>query len=341
MERILECVPNFSEGNDNGIIAEIANEIETVAGVKLLDIDSGKATNRTVMTFAGNPDAVCEAAFRTIKKAAELIDMRMQKGEHPRFGVTDVCPLIPVSGLTMDEIVVYAHKLSARIGSELGIPIYNYEFAASETKRQNLAACRAGEYEGLPEKMKNPEWKPDFGPTEFNEQVAKTGAIALSARNFLVAYNVNLDTKSVKIAKAIAADIRESGRVVKDKNGNKKCILGILKNVKGIGWYLEDFDTVQLSYNLTNINVTSVHEVFEASCRCAKKYGTQVTGSELVGMIPLDEILSAGKYFLQKEKRYINYSQDEIVNFAVEKLGLNELKPFNPQEKIIEFALAT
>ena len=350
MKRILECVPNFSEGNNMHIIKQITNEVEAVEGIRLLDVDPGKATNRTVVTFVGEPEAVCEAAFRAVKKAAELIDMSKHKGEHPRFGATDVCPLVPVSGITMEEAVEFARKLSKRIGDELGIPVYNYEFAASEPKRRNLASCRAGEYEGLPKKLVDADWKPDFGPAEFNAVVAKTGAIAVSARNFLVAYNVNLNTTSTRWANAIAFDIREKGRVkregdsltgkiITDENGNPVFEPGLLKCVKGIGWFIEEFGIAQLSFNLTDITVTSMHEVFEAACQRAEARGLRVTGSELVGMIPLNSILDAGKYFLKKQRRSAGISDDEIIKIAVKSLGLDELKPFDPKEKIIEYVL--
>ena len=350
MKQILECVPNFSEGNNMDIIKQITNEIVSVDGVRLLDVDPGKATNRTVVTFVGSPNEVCEAAFRAVKKASELIDMSKHKGEHPRFGATDVCPLVPVSGLSMDETVEYARRLSKRIGDELGIPVYCYEFAANEEKRRNLASCRAGEYEGLPKKLMNPDWKPDFGPAEFNQHVTKTGATAVSARNFLVAYNVNLNTTSTRRANAIAFDIREKGRVkregntlngkiITDENGNPVFEPGMLKCVKGIGWYIEEFGVAQLSFNLTDITVTSVHEVFEAACQRAEARGLRVTGSELVGMIPLQSILDAGKYFLKKQERSVGISDAEIIKIAVKSLGLDELKPFDPKEKIIEYVL--
>ena len=350
MKKLIECVPNFSEGNNMEIIKQITNEIEAVEGIRLLDVDPGKATNRTVVTFVGQPDAVCEAAFRAVKKAGELIDMSKHKGEHPRFGATDVCPLVPVSGISMDETVEYAHLLSSRIGEELCIPVYNYEFAALEPKRKNLASCRAGEYEGLPKKLVDPNWKPDFGPAGFNDRVAKTGVTAVSARNFLVAYNVNLNTTSTRWANAIAFDIREKGRIkregdsltgkiINDENGDPVFEPGLLKCVKGIGWFIEEFGIAQLSFNLTDITVTSVHEVFEAACRRAEARGLRVTGSELVGMIPLNSILDAGKYFLKKQKRSVGISDDEIIKISVKSLGLDELKPFNPKEKIIEYVL--
>jgi glutamate formiminotransferase / formiminotetrahydrofolate cyclodeaminase len=350
MNQLIECVPNFSEGRNMEIINQITREIQSVDGVKLIDVDPGKATNRTVVTFVGPPEAVCEAAFRAVKKASELIDMRKHKGEHPRFGATDVLPLVPVAGITMEETVEYAKKLGKRIGEELEIPIYCYEFAASEEKRRNLASCRAGEYEGLPQKLVNPEWKPDFGPAAFNDQIAKTGATAVSARNFLIAYNVNLNTTSTRLANSIAFDIREKGRVkregntltgkpVKDENGNQVFEPGMLKGVKGIGWYIEEYGIAQLSFNITDITKTTMHQVFEAACERAAVRGIRVTGSELVGVIPLQAMLDAGKYFLKKQKRSTGISDDEILKIAVKSLGLDELAPFDPKKKIIEYLI--
>lgn len=350
MNQLIECVPNFSEGRNMEIINQITHEIQSVEGIKLIDVDPGKATNRTVVTFVGPPEAVCEAAFRAVKKASELIDMRKHKGEHPRFGATDVLPLIPVAGITMEETVEYAKRLGKRIGDELGIPIYCYEFAASEEKRRNLANCRAGEYEGLTQKLVNPEWKPDFGPAEFNDHIAKTGAIALSARNFLIAYNVNLNTTSTRRANSIAFDIREKGRVkregntltgkpLKDENGNQIFEPGMLKGVKGIGWYIEEYGIAQLSFNITDITKTTMHQVFEAACERAAVRGIRVTGSELVGVIPLQAMLDAGKYFLKKQKRSTGISDDEILKIAVKSLGLDELAPFDPKKKIIEYLI--
>ena len=350
MNRIIECVPNFSEGNNMDVINLIVNEIKSVNGVKVIDVDPGKATNRTVVTFVGTPEEVCEAAFRAVKKASELIDMSKHKGEHPRFGATDVLPLIPVKGITMEETIEYAHKLGKRIGDELGIPIYFYEFAATEEKRRNLANCRAGEYEGLPQKLQYPNWKPDFGPTEFNEVVRKTGAIALGARNFLIAYNVNLNTTSTRWANSIAYDIREKGRVkregntltgkiIKDELGNKVYSPGLLKGVKGIGWYIEEYGIAQLSFNITDITVVSMHQLFELACERAALRGIRVTGSELVGVIPLKAMLEAGKYFLRKQKRSTGISDNEILKIAVKSLGLDELAPFDPKKKIIEYLM--
>jgi len=350
MNRIIECVPNFSEGNNMEIINRIVDEINSVEGVKVIDVDPGKATNRTVITFVGSPDEVCEAAFRAVRKASELIDMSKHKGEHPRFGATDVLPLIPVKGITMEETVEYARKLGKRIGDELGIPIYFYEFAATEEKRRNLANCRAGEYEGLPQKIADPAWKPDFGATAFNEVVRRSGAIALSARNFLIAYNVNLNTTSTRWANSIAYDIREKGRVkregntltgkiVNDEQGNKVYTPGLLKGVKGIGWYIEEYGIAQLSFNITDITVASMHQVFELACERAALRGIRVTGSELVGVIPLKAMLDAGKYFLRKQKRSIGISDEEILKIAVKSLGLDELAPFDPKKKIIEYLM--
>ena len=347
MRQILECVPNFSEGNDMKIIKQIAEEIESVEGVKLLNVDPGKATNRTVVTFVGNPSQVVEAAFLAVKKASELIDMSKHRGEHPRFGATDVCPLVPVAGITMKETVEYARKLAKKIGEQLKIPVYCYENAAFEEKRRNLASCRSGEYEGLKEKLKNPEWKPDFGPSEFNK---KSGAIAVGARDFLVAYNINLNTTSTRRANAIAFDVRERGRVkregnpltgkiVKDKKGNKVMIPGSLKSVKGIGWYIEEFGIAQISLNLTNISITPIHIAFDEVCKKADARGVRVTGSEIVGLVPLKALLDAGKYFLKKQKRSVGVSDKELLKIAVKSLGLNDLYEFKPEEKIIEFLL--
>ena len=348
-KQLIECVPNISEGRDTAKINAIAAVVETVDGVKLLDIDPGKATNRTVITFVGEPDNVIEAAFRLIKKAAELIDMSKHTGEHPRFGATDVCPLVPISNISLDEAAVYAHKLGERVGKELGIPGYFYENAAKEPKRKNLASCRSGEYEGLKEKLVNPDWKPDFGPAAFNNSVVKSGAVAISARDFLIAYNVNLNTTSTRRANAIAFDIREAGRVkyengvsgkkVLDKNGDPVRVPGKLKAVKGIGWYIEEYGIAQISYNLTNINITSMHVAFDETVKAATKRGLRVTGSELIGLIPLKAMLDAGDYFLRKQQRSLGISEEEKIKIAVKSLGLDDLKPFNPKEKIIEYLL--
>jgi glutamate formiminotransferase / formiminotetrahydrofolate cyclodeaminase len=351
MNQLIECVPNFSEGNDLTIIKQITDTIEKIEGVRVIDVDPGKATNRTVVTMVGSPEQVIEAAFQAVKKARELIDMRHHKGAHPRFGATDVCPLIPVSNISMEETVVYAHRLAERIGKELNIPIYCYESAAKEPKRKNLANCRAGEYEGLKEKFNNPDWKPDFGPSQWNEEVAKSGATAVGARNFLVAYNVNLNSTSTRRANSIAFDVREKGRVkregnpitgkiVLDEKGNKVWEPGMLKSVKAIGWFIEEFGIAQISMNLTDINITAMHEAYEAVYERANARGLRVTGSELVGVVPLKAMLDAGKYFLHKQQRSSGISDREIIKIAVKSLGLNELYPFDPDKKIIEYILA-
>lgn len=346
--QLIECVPNFSEGRDMSIIKQITNEIESVEGVRLIDVDPGKATNRTVVTIVGTPNEVCEAAFRAVKKASELIDMRNHKGAHPRFGATDVCPLVPVANITMEEVVQYAHKLAKRIGEELSIPVYCYEFAAKEEKRRNLANCRAGEYEGLANKLKDASWKPDFGPAAFN---ATAGATAVGARNFLVAYNVNLNTTSTRRANAIAFDIREKGRpqrvgnpvtgkIAVDENGKEIWVPGSLKACKAIGWFIEEFGIAQISINLTDITVTSIHQAFEEASKKAQERGIRATGSEIVGVVPLQAMLEAGKYFLRKQQRSTGISDKEIIKIAVKSLGLDELYPFDPEKKIIEYILA-
>jgi len=337
-KQIIECVPNISEGRNEAKIKAITAVVETVEGVKLLDVDAGKATNRTVITFVGEPENVIEAAFLLIKKAAELIDMSNHKGEHPRFGATDVCPLVPIAGITMEETVIYAQKLAKRVGEELSIPVYCYENAATEEKRKNLANCRSGEYEGLKEKLANPEWKPDFGPSKFTESVIKSGAIAISARNFLIAFNVNINSTSTRRANAIAFDVREAGRIVKE-NGIEKRIPGKLKAVKGIGWYIDEYGIAQISYNLTNISITSMHVAFDETCKSAQARGLRVTGSELIGVIPLQAMLDAADYFLVKQQRSLGCSEKEKIKIAVKSLGLDELKPFIPEEKIIEYLL--
>jgi len=348
-KQIIECVPNISEGRDQQIIDKIAAVVETVDGVKLLDVDPGKATNRTVITFVGEPEAVIESAFLLIKKASELIDMSKQHGEHPRFGATDVCPLVPIANITMDETVTYAHKLGKRVGDELGIPGYFYENAAKKEDRKDLANCRAGEYEGLAKKLVDPDWKPDFGPAEF-VKAKSSGVTAISARDFLVAYNINLNTTSTRRANAIAFDIRERGRVkregdsvtgkiLKDDQGNPLSEPGSLKSVKGIGWYIEEYGIAQLSLNLTNISITPVHVAFDEACKKAELRGIRVTGSELVGLVPLKAMLDAGKYFLMKQQRSVGVSEAELIKIAVKSLGLDDLKAFNPHEKIIEYML--
>jgi len=348
MKKLIECVPNFSEGRDMSVIKQITDQIESVDGVKLLDVDPGVATNRTVVTIVGTTEEVIEAAFRAVKKASEIIDMSKHKGEHPRFGATDVCPLVPISNITMEEAAEYARKLAKRIGDELNISVYCYENAAFHKKRRNLAYCRSGEYEGLKDKLQNPEWKPDFGPSIFN---VKSGATAVGARDFLVAYNINLNSTSTRRANAIAFDIREKGRplregnpvtgkIKKDEKGNDIYLPGSLKACKAIGWYIEEYGIAQISINLTNISITPVHIAFEEACKKANERGIRVTGSELVGLIPLKAMIDAGKYFLKKQKRSVGISEKEIIKIAVKSLGLDDLKPFHPNEKIIEYVLA-
>lgn len=327
----IECVPNFSEGRDAAVIAKIAEAIEAVEDVKLLNVDPGRATNRTVFTFVGTPDAVCEAAFQAARRAAELIDMSRHEGEHPRFGAMDVCPLVPISGITMEETVEYARGLGRRLAEELGMTIYLYEHAATNPERRNLADIRAGEYEGLAAKLAQPEWKPDFGPAEFN---AKLGATAVGARDFLVAYNINLNTTSTRRANAIAFDIREKGR---QKDG--AWVPGSLKAVKAIGWYIEEYGIAQISVNLTNLSVTPIHVCFEEACRKAEARGVRVTGSEIVGLVPLSAMLEAGRYFLRKQKRSTGVSDRELLKIAIRSLGLSDLAPFDPNERVIELAI--
>jgi glutamate formiminotransferase/formiminotetrahydrofolate cyclodeaminase len=346
--RLIECVPNFSEGRDMEIIKQITDEIESVGGVMLLDVDPGKDTNRTVVTFVGDPESVCEAAFRAVRKAAQVIDMSKHTGAHPRIGATDVCPLVPVSGVTMEEVAGYARGLAQRLGEQLQLPVYCYESAAYEEKRKNLANIRAGEYEGLQKKLEDPAWKPDFGPARFD---AGAGAVIVGARDFLVAFNLNLNTTSTRRANAIAFDVRERGRekregnpvtgkVVRDEHGNPVMIPGSLKAVKAIGWFIPEYGFAQISMNLTNIGVTPVHVAFDEVCRKAEARGVRVTGSELVGLIPLKSMLEAGRYFLHRQQRSAGVSDEELIRTAVRSLGLSELKPFNPQEKIIEYILA-
>ncbi len=346
-KKILECVPNFSEGRDMQVIEQIAEAIRSVEGVKLLDIDPGKATNRTVVTFVGEPEPVIEAAFRAISKAAELIDMSKHQGEHPRMGATDVCPLVPVSGISMDEVVEYARALGKRVGEELGIPVYLYENAATAEERRNLAYVRSGEYEALPEKLKKPEWKPDFGPAKFN---ARAGATAIGARDFLIAYNVNLNTTSVRRANSVAFDVREKGRVkrkghpitgeiIRDEQGNPLREPGMLKAVKAIGWYIDEYGIAQISMNITDIKTTPLHKAFEACRESANRRGLRVTGSELVGLVPKKVLVDAGKYFLRKQQRSTGLPEEEIIRIAVRSLGLDELAPFDPRKKIIEYLL--
>ena len=333
--QLIECVPNFSEGNDLNIIKQITDEIEKVEGVRLLNVDPGKATNRTVVTFVGEPNAVIEAAYLAIKKAGELIDMSKHKGEHPRMGATDVCPLIPVANITMEETAVYAQQLAKRIG-ELQLPVYLYEAAQPKKERSNLSVIRAGEYEGFFKKIKLPEWKPDFGPAEFD---AKRGATVIGARDFLVAYNINLNTTSTRRANAIAFDVREAGRNI-EADGEKINQPGTLKSVKAIGWFIEEYGVAQISMNLTNINITPVHIAFDEVCSKADARGIRVTGSELVGLIPLKAMLDAGKYFLQKQQRSVGVSESELIKIAIKSMGLDELGAFKPEERIIEYLLA-
>lgn len=348
-KQLIECVPNISEGRDEQKIKAITDVVETVEGVKLLDVDPGKATNRTVITFVGEPDNVIEAAFLLIKKASELIDMSKHSGEHPRFGATDVCPLVPIANISMEETVTYAHKLGKRVGEELGIPGYFYENAAATEERKNLANCRAGEYEGLADKLTNPHWAPDFGPAEY-VKAKNTGVTAISARDFLVAYNINLNTTSARRANAIAFDIRErgrvkreggslSGKIVKDENGEPVSIPGTLKAVKGIGWYIEEYGIAQLSLNLTNISITPMHIAFDEALKKSQERGIRVTGSELVGLVPLNALLDAGRHFLKKQERSLGISDSEIIKIAVKSMGLEELKPFNPRERVIEYLI--
>lgn len=347
MQQLIECVPNFSEGLDLSIIKQITNEVESVEGVRLLNVDPGKATNRTVVTFVGAPQAVIDAAFLAIKKAGELIDMSKHKGEHPRMGATDVCPLIPIANISMEETAKWAQKLGERVGKELQIPIYLYEAAQANKERNNLSVIRAGEYEGFFKKIKLPEWKPDFGPAEFD---AKRGATVIGARDFLVAYNVNLNTTSTRRANSIAFDVREAGRVkregdpingkvVNDANGNPVSIPGSLKSVKAIGWFIEEYGVAQISMNLTNINITPLHIAFDEVCKKATERGIRVTGSELVGLVPLKSMLDAGKYFLQQQQRSIGVSEKELIKIAIKTMGLDELGPFKPEERIIEYLL--
>lgn len=344
MKQLIECVPNFSEGRDPSVIKQITNEIEAVEGVQLLNVDPGKATNRTVVTFVGEPAAVVEAAFRAIKKAAEVIDMSHHTGEHPRMGATDVCPLVPIANISMAETADWARRLGEMVGGPLSIPVFLYEAAASRPERRNLSTIRAGEYEGLSEKLKKADWQPDFGPAVFN---AKAGATVIGARDFLVAYNVNLNTTSVRRANSVAFDVREQGRVLTDEKGKKildesgepKRIAGTCKSVKGIGWYIEEYGIAQVSMNLTNLRETPLHIAFDACCKSAEKRGLRVTGSELVGLVPKQVLLDAGKYFLKKQQRSAGVSEAELIKIAIKTFGLDELSPFDPQKRVIEYLL--
>lgn len=350
MKRLLECVPNFSEGRDLNVIKQITEEIEKVGGVKLLDVDPGATTNRTVVTFVGTPDEVIEAAFLAVRKAQELIDMRRHAGDHPRFGATDVCPLVPISGVSMEEAAEYARKLGKRLGEDLGIPVYLYENAATSEKRRNLANCREGEYEGLKDRLSTAEWKPDFGPSEFTESVARSGATAVGARDFLIAVNFNLNTTSTRRANAIAFDVREKGRpkregnsitgkIVVDEKGEQVMLPGTLKGTKAIGWYIAEYGIAQVSMNITNLSQTPLHIAFEEVSDKAAARGIRVTGMEIVGLVPKKAIIDAGKYYLAKQRRSLGISESEIVKIAIKSMGLDDLKPFIPNEKIIEYVL--
>ena len=346
--RIIECVPNFSEGRDLAKIKEITNAIEKVKGIKLLDVDPGDATNRTVVTFVGEPEAVVEAAFQGIRRAAELIDMRGHHGAHPRMGATDVCPLIPVAGVTLEECAQLARKLAERVATELNVPTYCYEAAAFTPERSNLAVCRAGEYEALPEKMGNKDKGPDFGNRPFDEGVARTGATTIGARDFLIAVNYNLNTTSTRRANAIAFDVREKGRPmreggkvtgkpIKDENGKPINIPGTLKGTKAIGWFIDEYGIAQVSMNITDIATTPLHVAFDEVCKKANERGVRVTGTEIVGLVPKRTLIDAGKHFLRKQHRSVGIPDSEIIRIAVKSMGLDELKPFDPKEKVIEY----
>lgn len=349
-KRILECVPNFSEGCNMEIIKQITDCIEAVEGVQLLNVDPGAATNRTVVTFVGEPEQVVEAAFQAVKKAGEIIDMRHHHGTHPRMGATDVCPLVPVAGITLEEAAEMARALGKRIGEELGIPVYSYEAAAFRPERKNLAVCRSGEYEGLSKRLDTENGRPDFGPCQFTEDVARTGASAVGARDFLLAVNYNLNTTSTRRANAIAFDVREKGRparegnpivgkIKKDENGNPIMIPGTLKGCKAIGWYIDEYGIAQVSMNITDMRTTPLHVAFEEVCRCAQNRGIRVTGTEVVGMMPKSALIDAAKYFLKKQNRSLGISESEMIKIAVKSLGLDDLKPFDPQEKVIEYMI--
>lgn len=351
MKKLIECVPNFSEGRDMAVIKQITDVIEAVEGVKLLDVDPGATTNRTVVTFVGTPDEVIEAAFCAVKKAQELIDMRRHKGDHPRFGATDVCPLVPISGVTMEETAEYARRLARRIGDELGIPVYAYENAATEEKRRNLANCREGEYEGLKDRLSSADWRPDFGPAEFNESVARSGATAVGARDFLIAVNFNLNTTSTRRANAIAFDVREKGRPLREGNpitgkpvldeaGEPVMLPGTLKGTKAIGWYIAEYGIAQVSMNITNLSETPLHVAFDEVSDKAQKRGLRVTGLEIVGLVPKKTIIDAGRYYLAKQQRSLGITDAETIKIAIKSMGLDDLKPFDPAEKIIEYVLA-
>ena len=350
IKQLIECVPNFSEGRDMNVINQITDEIRNSAGVRLLDVDPGEATNRTVVTFVGEPDAVMEAAFRAVRKASQLIDMRQHHGAHPRSGATDVLPLVPVAGITLEECAELARKLAKRLADELEIPCYCYEAAALKPERKNLAVVRRGEYEAIPERINDPAEAPDFGARPFDEGVARTGCTNVGARDFLIAVNYNLNTTSTRRANAIALDVREKGRPARegnpitgkvklDENGKKIMIPGTLKGTKGIGWYIEEYGIAQVSMNITNINVTPLHVAFDEVCRCAQNRGVRVTGTEIVGLVPERTLLEAGRYFLEKQQRSTGIPKEDIINIAIKSLGLSDLKPFNPREKVIEYLL--
>lgn len=343
--RLVECVPNFSEGRDRKIIDAIADAIAAVSGVRLLDVDPGASTNRTVMTFVAPPELIVEAAFQAISKAAQLIDMRRHRGEHPRMGATDVCPFVPVTGVSMEDCVKLAEELGKRVGAQLGIPVYLYAEAARKDSRRSLADIRQGEYEALCEKMKSPDFQPDFGPNQFN---AVSGATVIGARPFLIAYNVNLNTRSKKLANEIALNIREAGRakrdergeIVKDAEGNTVKVPGTLKECRAVGWYVDEYERAQVSINLTNFEVTSLHDAFDEVSRQAEKLGMRVTGSEIVGLVPLKPMLAAGEHYLRKQGRSTGVPEEELISCAVQSLGLSELSPFKPAEKIVEQTVA-
>ncbi len=351
MKQLIECVPNFSEGRNLEVIKQITNEIETVEGIKLLDVDPGASTNRTVVTFVGEPADVLEAAFRGIRKAQELIDMRNHHGDHPRFGATDVCPLVPVAGITMEETAEYARKLAERVGKELNIPVFCYENSAFKPERRNLANCRQGEYEALKERIVTKEWKPDFGPNKFTESVAKSGASAIGARDFLIAVNYNLNTTSTRRANAIAFDVREKGRpkregnpitgkIVKDAAGNPVMIPGTLKGTKAIGWFIKEYGIAQVSLNITSIRETPLHVAFEEVCKKAAARGIRVTGTEIVGLVPKSVLIDAADYYLAKQQRSLGIDEAEKMKIAIKSMGLDDLKPFDPAEKVIEYMIA-
>ena len=351
MKQLIECVPNFSEGRNLDVIKQITNEIETVEGIKLLDVDPGASTNRTVVTFVGEPADVLEAAFRGIRKAQELIDMRNHHGDHPRFGATDVCPLVPVAGITMEETAEYARKLAERVGKELSIPVFCYENSAFKPERRNLANCRQGEYEALKERIVTKEWKPDFGPNKFTESVAKSGASAIGARDFLIAVNYNLNTTSTRRANAIAFDVREKGRpkregnpitgkILKDAKGNPVMIPGTLKGTKAIGWFIKEYGIAQVSMNITSIRETPLHVAFEEVCKKAAARGIRVTGTEIVGLVPKSVLIDAADYYLAKQQRSLGIDEAEKMKIAIKSMGLDDLKPFNPEEKVIEYMIA-